>query len=64
MLNFTLSLQPVIQFKTLPPPLGFEELVSALADGAQQEHQLARPCGGRAAHHSPFELRHEFSEAC
>ena len=32
MFDFTLSLQPVIQFMTLPPPPGFEELVSTFAD--------------------------------
>ncbi len=32
MFDFTLSLQPVIQFKTLPPPPGFEELVSTFAN--------------------------------
>ncbi len=32
MFDFTLSLQPVIQFMTLPPPPGFEELVSTFAN--------------------------------
>jgi hypothetical protein len=32
MFDFTLSLQPVIQFMPLPPPPGFEELVSTFAD--------------------------------
>ncbi len=32
MFDFTLSLQPVIQFMTLPPSPGFEELVSTFAD--------------------------------
>src|SRR6266496_2148069 len=32
MFDFTLSLQPVIQFMTLPPPPVFEELVSTFAD--------------------------------
>ena len=32
MFDFTLSLQPVIQFMTLPPPPGFEELISTFAN--------------------------------
>jgi hypothetical protein len=32
MFDFALSLQPVIQFMTLPPPPGFEELVSTFAN--------------------------------
>ena len=32
MFDFTLSLQPVIQFMTLLPPPGFEELVSTFAN--------------------------------
>src|SRR6266540_6792063 len=32
MFDFTLSLQPIIQFMTLPPPPCFEELVSTYAD--------------------------------
>ena len=32
MFDFTLSLQPVIDFMTLPPPPGFEELVGTFAN--------------------------------
>jgi len=32
MFDFVLGLQPVIQLMTLPPPPGFEELVSTFAN--------------------------------
>src|SRR5438552_18978252 len=69
MLDFTLSLQPVIQFMTLPPPPGFEELVSTFANEVRNAfdrtatrvraivHSVQFQTSGNLSDYSPYSNR-------